>query len=197
MTFADLMQRVRGGTGTAPTGTRGRLLGALAGEEERAGGVMDAYEERALGYDPYASAERAGMATGRRMFDDFGRDLADLRGSLVGAGRLRGGYGQEDEGRLYDRFEDRLAGTTAERSMQAAGLELGNIQGLGSYGQNAQHRYLSLLSGQADRELMERNARRDRRSGLFGAVAGVAGTALGGPIGGAIGGWLGKKLGNE
>lgn len=31
--------------------------------------------------------------------------------------------------------------------------------------------------------------------GIWGKIAGVAGTILGGPIGGAIGGWLGSKVG--
>ena len=169
-------------------------------------GLEHQYQERATSYDPYAAADRASQATGQRMFEDFGQQLGDLRGAMVGRGRLRTGFGAEDENRAYRGFEDRLASMVASNSMQAAGLDLNNIQGMGSYGAAASNRYLDLLSGERDRQMMEENYRRQRSGGLWGGLGALAGglagslipgagTAIGGSLGASIGGSLGRGIG--
>lgn len=180
------------------TRERDQYRNATSSARDRGRRLTGLYDERAEDYDPYEDAERASMATGRRLYEDFGRDLGDLRGSLVGSGRLRTGYGAQDEDRLYDRFQDRLSNTLAQNSMRASAMDLQHTQGMGRMGSQSQGRYLDLLTGEMDRQQAERNARRQQQSSLWGTVGGIAGGALGtllGPAGTAVGGAIGKKVG--
>ena len=125
------------------------------------------YLRRAREYDPYAAAQRAGRATYDILREDFGRDLAELRSFNAGIGRLETGYGADDEHRAYLDLLDRLNRQIAANSLQAAGLELQNLQGLGSFGQNVALRGRDLVAGELDRRQAEENARKARRLGYL------------------------------
>ena len=103
--------------------------------------------------------------------------LETLRGNQVGRGRLNTGFGFEEEDRLFrGAFQD-LNQRIASRAFQGAGLDL---QALGLRG--------DLASGGLDRETLERNARREQRTALLGALIGGIGRVVGGAVsGGATG----------
>lgn len=129
------------------------------------------------GYDPYAAAQRATNATVGSLFEQYGNDFRDLRGSQVGTGRLNTGFGGADEDRMTRMFADRVGNVVAQNSLQAAGLDLQNIGNLGTmYGQQ-------LMNDTAQRELQiaQQNARRQERASwasTLGSVGGMIGSAL-------------------
>lgn len=157
-------------------------------------GAEDEFYRRAMNADPRkALAETAGG-----LFDQFergvGRKISNLRGSMVGSGRLEGGYGELDEAEtVYDARAD-LNSKIAGLSLDAEGMSMANTNAIGQFGQNQTGQYLDLLTGGMDRAMAEREGKRNRKASLWGSLAGLAGMVAGGPIGGAIGGWAGKKL---
>lgn len=166
----------------------------LAGEESAA----DTARQRQEAYDPYQSAERAAKAQFYTFDRDLRRGLDDLRGSQVGTGRLRTGFGYQDQDRLWEGAVEGLNREVAGRSMQAAGLDLQNIQGM----QLARALAAEMGSGGMDRELqlyeLEQAKKRSTGGFLGGALGALAGIAIPGlgPVGGsAIGGALGKGIG--
>lgn len=128
------------------------------------------------------------------LFDMFqkrlGQGTQDLRGSQVGAGRLTGGYGAEDENALrfnaQSDFNDKIAGLAVTGTQ----MDQANTRDLGQFGQGEEQQYLDLLTGGLDRQQAAQNAKQNRKSSLWGSLAGLAGTVFGGPIGG----YIGKKL---
>lgn len=169
--------RRKGATPAARSGTENRYMRAL-NRDERAGADMeDTAWEGMRDFDPDAafrtSAEGA-MGDFRREMSD---QLRDLTGSAVGAGRLNTGFFDEDRGevatRLGGQFQDRLA----QGAMQTAGMRQQQLGQMGQMAGQRQNRYLELLTGKMDRDTGNENARRDRRTGLLSAGAGLLGSA--------------------
>lgn len=181
---------------------RNRYMSALSASEVRGREAEDEYFRRAREYDPSGAVRTAAEGAWASVLPQVRDAITELRGRMVGAGRLRGGYGEMDEDEVWNRATQQLTSEIARNAMSAAGLQLQNIQGLGGYGQAVTNRYLDLLAGGLDRELMEREMARQRRASRWGALAGLAGSALGtifGPAGTAIGGrigtWVADRIG--
>ncbi len=146
--------------------------------KQRYRGIMD----RVASFDAGDYAKEAGAATFDEFRGDLSRDVRDLRGSQVGRGRIRTGFGFEEEDRMVSDSYRALMRSIAQQSLQAAGLDLDarNLEG-------------EMAAGDLDRSQADKNARRRRRGGLLGAVGGIAGTLVGGP---GVGTYLGGMLGN-
>lgn len=177
-------------------------MSALRGAGRRGQEAEDEFYDRARSFDPHESVRTSAMGAWESMMPDVRREIEDTRGRMAGAGRLRGGYGEMDEDDVWDRATHRLTSGIQRDATQAAGMEMQHIHALGGYGERTTGRYLDLITGERDREAMEREAERQRKSSRWGALAGLAGSALGtvlGPagtaIGGKIGSWVGDKIG--
>lgn len=160
--------------------------------EQEAAGVA---RQRQQDYNPQEYAERSARGMWDVISRDMSEQLIDLRGSQVGMGRLNTGFGYEDEDRLYRGAYDRMGSELASRSIQTAGLELGNINSM----QQSRELAPSIAAGGIDQELALKDYERQRRGGLFGGIGGVlggiAGFALGGgPVGAAVGSNIGGNL---
>lgn len=184
--------------------TRRRLLDALASEERAAGELQGEELARRRAYDPTAAAARAGRAQFDVFREDLGRDIEQLRGEQVGRGRLRTGFGFEDEDRLIQYGLRDLNRALAQNALSTAGFQLRNIEGFGQSGAQSRGRYLDLLAGQRDAEIAEENYRRQRRARKRGGLGGILGGALGAAagsfipgVGTLLGGQIGSLLGGS
>jgi len=61
--------------------------------------------------------------------------------------------------------------------------------------EGSRNRYLDLLAGNRDYEIMMDNMKRERRGGLFGGLGAIAGGIGGFMIGGPAGAYAGAKIG--
>lgn len=146
-------------------------------------------------------ASQAARETARASFQDFredmGRGVEELRGQQVGRGRLRTGFGFEDEDRLVMDFQDRLSRDLAHGAFTAAGMNLRNIEGMSADAARSTTRSDDILIGQMDRDQAELNTQRRRRQnkrrGVLSFLGGAAGAIVtgGSPAGAAIGSRLG------
>lgn len=134
------------------------------------------------------SAENAAKRTAQAQYEGIQTPLAEsierLRGEQVGRGRLNTGFGYEDEDRLVRDIHQDLNRRIAENSLAAQGYEL---QARGLEG--------DLVSGGLDREQAEKNAKKKRRGGLFGALGSIAGTIIAPGVGTYLGGMIGNAAG--
>lgn len=167
-----------------------RLKGFAEGANK---GYVDKASEFDAGKNLNDWATGAWNQTSRRLADSLG----SLRGSQVGMGRINTGFATRDEDRLVrdttNDFQDKLL----MQSMGAAQLQASSNAQLGSYGAQMAGLHMDAVSGGADRATDEVNRRRQRKSGLAGALgtaigAGVGsfvpgvGTAVGAGIGGNV-----------
>lgn len=180
---------------------KNRYLLALSGAGTRASTATDAFDTALTGFDPQAAFEKSAEGAYAGFRTRLKEDIGTLRGQQVGMGRLRTGFGQDDEDRLVDRSAERFENTLADRAMQTTGMRLNKLGMQGSYAEAQQNRYLDLLSGGLDRAQAEANAKRQSRNSLISAALGgvgmVGGAILGGPIGAGIGAKLGYGVGSR
>lgn len=151
---------------------------------------------RQASYDPYKAAETSAKAQFYTFERDLGRNLEDMRGSQVGSGRLRSGYGFQDQDRLWEGAVEGLNRSLAERAMTAAGLDLRNIEGM----QMARALAGEMAVGGMDRELQLEEIRKAKSGGILGgiggALGGIAGFFAGGPLGAVAGSQIGSAAGS-
>lgn len=180
-------------------GTRRRFLEALSFEEPLSRELVDEELRRRRAFDPTEAAARAGRAAWETFQEDLGRQIERLRGQQVRMGRLRTGFGTEDEDRLVQYGLRDLNRALARNALAASQLGLRNIEGLSRTAALTRGRYLDLLAGQRDWETaMEnlRRAQRFRRRGALGGVLGLGLGALGGALIPGVGTLLGAELGS-
>lgn len=179
-----------------------RYLTALSTAGTRSRRNQEAYEEDSAAYDPQESFERSAEGAYAGFRDRLNEDIGSLREEQVGTGRLRTGWGTQDEDRLVTRSADRFSSMLADRALQTEQLRYSNLRDRGGYAERQGNTYLDLVSGGLDRAQAEENARRERRGNkargigtAIGAVGGSfipgIGTKAGGTIGGALGGLFG------
>lgn len=135
-------------------------------------------------FDPNEAAKRSAEAQFETIERPLKENVERLRGEQVGRGRLNTGFGFEDEDRLVRGTFEELARTLGRNALTSSGQQL---QAFGLEG--------DLVSGGLDREQAEKNAKKRRRGGLFGALGAVAGSFLPVPGGTYLGGMLGEALG--
>lgn len=156
-----------------------RYLSAMGGQEGRANRAEDYYLDEAMGFDPSAAMREYGEAAYGDFRRNLTRDVGELGGRAVGAGRLDTGFYDVDQGELVSDLASRYQEAISSKALEASGLDLRRIEGVGSYGQGARNTYLDLLAGERDREMAERNAKRQMWAGAFGSGMGTAATFYG------------------
>lgn len=177
----------------------GQLQSALGSNRDAANLATDAYLSRAINFD----ADRSFKEFASGAYGDFqtnlGKELRNLAGRSVGAGRLDTGFFDEDQGEVITSLGRDFQNTIAQGALQTAGLNQQNIADLGNFGNERNDQYLSLLSGQLDREQAAKNAKRARKGALTGGLLKLAGAGIGflagGPVGAAVGGKLAGSFG--
>ncbi len=126
------------------------------------------------------------------------QNLGNLRDESVGAGRLDTGFYTEDQGKVLSTATGQLSDAIAQGSLQAAGLQQRNDEGLGQFGQNATNNYGDLLTarrGEVEQDYRDAQDRQRKRKGGIGAALGTGlGYLAGGPVGGYIGGAIGGSI---
>lgn len=167
----------------AKSQTYNRYMQAFDPTKKRADTAQDFYLEGAMGFDPTAALERYGEASYRGFERNLGRQMGELRGSAVGAGRLNTGFQTEDEDRVVTDLAARYQDDLARQSLGATSLELRNLEGVGAYGAGQQNTYLDLLSGQMDRETAERNEKKKLIGSILGSLFGAGAKIASGGLG--------------
>lgn len=141
------------------------------------------------GQDALNKSTQAAVASA---MPDFRRGMQDVQETEVARGVGLGGLGTSYEGDLESAFQKNIANATAGRALDVYNTEA-------SMEQNSRNRYLDLLTGNRDYETAVANAKKKRKSGLFGAlgsvVGGVGGFLVGGPAGAMAGSQIGGSLG--
>lgn len=163
----------------------------------RAAGLEASSDARREGFDATSYAREASRAAFDDYRRDFDRGIEGLRGQQVGMGRLRTGFATEDEDRLGEDMNRRLAQELSRNAFMAASLDLQNTEGIGRAGTEARAGSDAALAGGLDRAQAAENERRQRRSRFLGVLAGGAGAAIGGLAGGPAGAALGARLGSQ
>lgn len=132
-----------------------------------------AYDEELAGFDPYEYMQTASQGLFDEFRRTFGRQNFLLRDQQV-PGRLRSGFGAEDEERLFTDLGGRLNEQLAQLATQGAGLNLRRI-GMGrEHGAQA----LNLMTSQRELEMARRRNRRRGIGAGLGTLAGMGASAI-------------------
>lgn len=162
-------------------------------DRQRGNRAEDEYLDRATNFDARGAARESAGA----MYEDFARELergiGDIRGGQVGMGRLGTGWGFGDEDEYIGEGRRDLTRSLASRALDAESLNLRNTEGLGNYGQNTTNRYLDVLAGNRDAQMLEDQQKRSKKAGLWGLGGSMLGSLLG-PAGATASGMLGDKV---
>jgi len=174
------------------------------GDEDRSRGreATDTAQDRLTEFDAEEGAARAGRAQFETFREDLTRDVKDLRGSQVGRGRLRSGFGFEEEDELVQYGLRDLNRSLTSNALQSQGLNLQSTRALGDMGTQRTGRYLDILASERDADLLEeemgRREKSQSRSGLLRGLGAIAGGAAGfftaGPAGILPGASTGAQL---
>lgn len=152
-------------------------------DRERGREAEDIAQERLTGFDAEEGAARAGRAQFETFREDLQRDLGDLRGSQVGRGRLRSGFGFDEEDELIEFGLRDLNRQLTQNALQAQGLNLSAARSLGQTGGQRTGRFLDILASERDADLleeeMERREKARSRGGLLRGLGAIAGGAAG------------------
>lgn len=169
-----------------------------AGQDRATGRRAEgAYLDRAMGYDAQQAASTAARGHFDQFQEDIDRRLRDFRGQQVGQGRLDSGFRFEDEDDIWRQGLSDLGRTFAQNAMQAEGMNLRNMEGIGGFGERMTGRGLDIMASERDAGVLDEELRRrdqaNRRQGLFGMLGRVGGSVLG-PAGSLVGGKLAEQL---
>lgn len=161
-----------------------RFERALENRQQETAGATREFRE----FDPRSAARESARAGFEAVEEDIREGMEDIRGRQVGAGRLRTGFGMQDQDRFIRDRLDRLNRTLAQNAVNLAGMRQDQ---LGSAAQ---------MQGQNLRVLRREDMREDRnRAGMLGALGsalgGGAGLIAGGPAGAAAGASIGGGAG--
>lgn len=157
----------------APTDRYARRMGQQGQQ------VNDEYLQRIRSFDPMQAATQASQAQYALAMPQIKRQLADLRGSQVGQGRLRTGFGQGDQDQLLTTNLEHLNQSMIQRAMQAAQMQQATTSELGAYGQNNQNMYLDYATGRERTRYEQEQANRAGNRSMIGSLlgAGIQGSA--------------------
>lgn len=166
-----------------------------------AGASRNQFQDAVTGFDPSAYLRESAEGQFNQFRGQLNEDMADLRGSQVGLGRLNTGFATEDEDRMVRTGMDRLNNQLMGNAMQAGGMEQRRQGMMGDMYRADRGRADNLYGMQTDlgvsqgqQRLQDRASRRGMWGNIVGGLAGAAGTVLGGPIGGALAGGLTRSL---
>jgi len=128
---------------------------------------------RMSGFDPYESMGKAASAQWNTFSEQLGESLEDIRGGQVGRGRLRTGFGYEDEDRFTRDSLDRFYNQLSTQAWRAPGYELQNTSMMaGSLDREWDIKTggADMLTSELDREAAERASKRDMWGNIFGGA---------------------------
>lgn len=131
-----------------------------------------AADQELSAFDPYEAIQ----TSARGLFDQFQRVYGDERGLLREGqipGRLRSGFGQDDEDRLFLRLGDRLNENIAGLATTGAQMNLDRLGMLREHGAQA----LNLMTANRELDLARRT---NRRRGIGAALGAIGGGLIGG-----------------
>lgn len=192
----SVLQRLRGGQrrrGLRDVEGDIRQRGRESGE--RAGGIESEVDDFRRDFSGSDAAREVAGAAWADFEEGHGRAIEGLRGDSVSMGRLRTGFGEEDEDRLTEDFNARLAREIARGAFTGASLDLRNMEGFSAEGTEARRTSDSALAAERDILQARHNEKKKRRRGLLGTLGGIAGGIAGsvlGPAGTALGSRLGS-----
>ena len=174
--------------------TRRRLesgFGDLLEGTSGGGDIVAGAQERSEAFDPSEAVSEFGSGFLDEAREGLGQEFEGLVGGAVGQGRLRTGFFQRDAGRLFQDFNRRVSNAVAMQSLNAAQLDLQNIQGQSRVGLDLMSQQGDVIGGAFDRATAEENA---QGGSIFGRVlGGAAGLVLPG-VGSKVGAALGDKI---
>lgn len=169
--------------------------------------AQDQYLKTAQAFDPTSAIQKYAGAQWDTAINDptqgLKRQLSDLGGKSVGAGRLDTGFYDEDQG---DIIKDTMRGygnSVASTAVRGAEMGQQNNQDLGAYGERqsqlgldvAGERYSQLQNNAAEKAARARGKKRGIGSAIGGVLGGVGGFFAGGPAGAMSGAKLGSDIG--
>lgn len=144
----------------------------IEGERARGGRFSDAYEERALSYDPQESINRS--VTGA-----WNIALPKMLASQVDRGNLRTGFGAIEQ-------NEYLSNLVASRAMEGEQYRFENMRDIGAYGERARDRVMDADFGRYATERQAREQAAASKRGLWGQLGGAAIGAAGRVLAGRI-----------
>lgn len=172
-----------------PTASAKKLTARAGQEGERADTAYNQYEDiLGGGQDALNTSIESAMSAA---MPEFRKAMQGVQETEISRGVGLGGLGTSYEGDLESAFHKNIANAAGSQALNLYNTRLGSSQEGYESGEN---RYLSVLSGNRDYETDLENANRKRKSGLFGALGGLAGGAIGGPFGAAIGSQVGQGI---
>ena len=178
MSVFDRITRMQAQRGVGPKAQRSAAVNAGGiGEGTREWDALSTDEKTRRyvqsGQDAVNQSTKAALDSAMPGFQD---DLQGIRESAIRRGVDLGDIGTRNEGTLASAFQRNIA----------------NVAGAGAQ-QNYQTA-LDRLYGYRDYRVAQDNAKAERRAAGLGAVAGLAGMALGGPLGAVLGSKIGGML---
>lgn len=139
-------------------------------ELEREGGEREMVRREGREFDAQEALEESAGG----LYEDFSeardRELEDMRGRQVGAGRLKTGFGFEDQDRLMEEMERNFQRELVNRALDAEQMNLRNLEGR----RRASNRYLDMLTSEREREEREEGRLWEAGGQVLGTAAGLA-----------------------
>lgn len=185
-----------------------RKIDVQAGTDLAGGNTAtDTALARTTAFDPTAAIQRYANAQWDTAINDptkgLKRQLTDLGGRSVGAGRLDTGFYDADQGDVISNVMRGYGNSVASTAVTGAGMEQANNATLYGEGADKTTQGLDLLTGRyneqqttaADKAARARSKKRGIGSAIGGLLGGVAGGFFGGPQGASTGYGLGAGIG--
>lgn len=152
------------------TRTEGMMGQAIAGEGASSSAATSRYLTDSAAFDPGQAYKS--WATGA--FGDFQtgltKNLRDLGGKAVGAGRFDSGFFDEDQGQLVRDMSSDFSNKLVQGSLTASGQRLSQLGQEGQFAEQQSQDYNELLAGELDRETAKSNAKKQQRSDFWGGL---------------------------
>jgi len=127
--------------------------------------------------------------------------LQSVRENAIRRGITTGDLGTSYEGDVLSAFQRNISNAAAGQAMNLYNTQAGGYgrmyEGETAVAEGSRNRYLDLLAGNRDYEIMVENMKRERRGGLFGGLGAVAGGVGGFLVGGPAGAYAGAKIGGS
>ena len=158
---------------------------------------QDEYESWSRGYDPRDSEQTWAPALYSQFEEGMGIQLDQLAGDAVRGNRLDTGFYTEDQHQLYKYGLQDLNRTLAANRIQTEQLFMQHKTGQGAYGMENSGRYLDMLAGERDRELLQKQIDAKNTSSWLGALGTLGGAAIGFAAGGPPGAAAGASIGSS
>jgi hypothetical protein len=156
-----------------------RYLQRLKSLESDTASWGDDAVSNAIEFDPSAAVNQYAQGAWDSTSIDLGKTLDMLRGQAVGAGRLDTGLFDYDQGEVMKEALNRFTAQLSQQSMNAAGLQNQNNAMLLNFLNSREGAINEGYAGMLDYETGMANAKGQSKSGLYGALGQLGGSAIG------------------